>query len=72
MLLVDSEEPVTVEDMRVWDHVKSRQGDGWDKPESADAVLKKATSNLKTKRPYGKGEHSFSPFSHRPLQPMNG
>lgn len=110
LLLVDSEEPVTVDKDLVWEHVKARQGDGWDKPPSAEAdmlhfmvecmenwfladpqelerffgqgfksgvlprkadiesvakvdvydALKKATHDLKTKRQYGKGEHSFS------------
>lgn len=110
LLLVDSEAAVTVGADQVWDHVKARQGDGWDKPAAADAgklhfmvecmenwfladpqaveaffgqgfkspalpnkkniesvaksdvydALNKATDKLKTKRPYGKGEHSFS------------
>lgn len=110
LLLVDSEEKVSVEKDQVWAHVKARQGDGWDKPASANAdmlhlmvecmenwfladpqelekffgqgfkmgllpkkvdiesvtktevydALKRATHDLKTKRPYGKGEHSFS------------
>jgi Domain of unknown function (DUF4276) len=109
LLLVDSEAPVMVSTDQVWTHVKERQGDGWDKPATADAemlhfmvecmenwfladpramesffgqgfnvdalpkkrdiesiakaevyeALKKATSKLKTKRSYGKGEHSF-------------
>lgn len=109
LLLVDSEAPVTVGADQVWVHVKGRQGDGWDKPATADAdmlhfmvecmenwfmadpqavesffgqgfnaevlpkkkdiesiakaeayeALKKATGKLKTKRSYGKGEHSF-------------
>lgn len=110
LLLVDSEEAVTVDKERIWEHVKARQGDGWDKPATAGAdmlhfmvecmenwfladpqelekffgqgfkpgvlprkadiesvtkaevydALKKATNGLKTKRPYGKGEHSFT------------
>lgn len=110
LLLVDAEAPVMVDKDQVWDHVKSRQGDGWDRPHNAEAdmlhlmvecmeswfladpqaletffgrgfnaavlpkktdiesiskvevydALQKATANLKTKRPYGKGEHSFS------------
>lgn len=110
LLLVDSEAPVAVTEEKVWEHVKTRQEDGWDKPARADAnmlhfmvecmenwfladpqelekffgqgfkagalprkapvesiakkevydALKKATNGLKTKRPYGKGEHSFS------------
>lgn len=110
LLLVDSEEAVRVDSEHVWAHVKARQGDGWDKPATADEdmlhfmvecmenwfladpqaleaffgqgfkaavlpknrdiesvlkaevyeALKRATSELKTKRPYGKGEHSFA------------
>lgn len=109
LLLVDAEAPVTVAADKVWAHVRERQGDGWDKPATADAemlhfmvecmenwfladpqalesffghgfnanalpqkrdiesiaktevysALGKATAKLKTKRPYGKGEHSF-------------
>ncbi len=43
MLLVDSEAPVTAahqtgtpEHWQPWGHLKARQGDGWDKPTSAD------------------------------------
>lgn len=39
LLLVDSEEPVTVDGDHAWAHVKSRQGDGWDKPTTADADM---------------------------------
>ncbi len=110
LLLVDSEAPVAVGAGQEWEHVKNRQGDGWDKPAAADAdmlhfmvecmenwfladtqalesffgqgfkadvlpkkkdiesiakadvyeALGKASAKLKTKRPYGKGEHSFS------------
>ena len=110
LLLVDSEAPITVSAEQVWSHVKNRQGDGWEKPATADTdtlhfmvecmenwfladtqvlenffgqgfkasslpknkdiesvskpavyeALSKATDKLKTKRPYGKGEHSFS------------
>jgi len=37
VLLVDSEAPVTVDakSARPWDHVKSREGDGWNKPDGA-------------------------------------